>query len=331
MLPIVDFSNVSNVTIMVVGDVMIDEYFFGTISRLSPEAPVPILDITSTRRSLGGAANVAANIAALGAKSVICSYVGHDSVSESLINLFQSSGVNNEGILFSDTRCTTIKQRFISNGKQLLRADTEDCFNISYDEEVDLIKSIDDMFDKYSPSVMILQDYNKGVLTPKVIRKTVDMANDRHIKVCVDPKKNNFDCYDGVYLFKPNEKELSDYLRVSKLDEHYLGTFLPDFQMNHNIENILLTRGAKGVVLSSDFGRHIEIIPAEVRQVADVTGAGDTVISTIALCVALCIPISESASIANIAGGLVCEKVGVATVTVDELSDGLSKYSSKRQ
>lgn len=315
--------SLNDITVLIVGDVMLDEYVYGSVSRFSPEAPVPIIDVKSKSFSLGGAANVANNVFVLGAKPVLCSVVGNDENGELLKNMMLSANMPVSKILSVEDRQTVVKQRFMVDGKQLFRADYEDSFDLNDHDASLLIDMIENAIAEYRPNVIIVQDYNKGVLTKDVIYSVLNLANDENIKVFVDPKKKNFDKYQGAFLFKPNEKEFSDYLG-KKLDDDTLKEEMKNFQEKFNIRNFLLTRGEKGMVLSEDFGNKYYVIPSEVRSLADVTGAGDTVISTFTVMCAANLDLQNCASIANVAAGMVCEQSGVVCVAIEDLLEKLS-------
>lgn len=315
--------SLNDITVLIVGDVMLDEYVYGSVSRFSPEAPVPIIDVKSKSFSLGGAANVANNVFVLGAKPVLCSVVGNDENGELLKNMMLSANMPVSKILSVEDRQTVVKQRFMVDGKQLFRADYEDSFDLNDHDASLLIDMIENAIAEYRPNVIIVQDYNKGVLTKDVIYSVLNLANDENIKVFVDPKKKNFDKYQGAFLFKPNEKEFSDYLG-KKLDDDTLEEEMKNFQEKFNIRNFLLTRGEKGMVLSEDFGNKYYVIPSEVRSLADVTGAGDTVISTFTVMCAANLDLQNCASIANVAAGMVCEQSGVVCVAIEDLLEKLS-------
>lgn len=316
----------SGKSVLVIGDVMVDEYFTGIVSRISPEASVPILDVKSITDFPGGAANVAVNVNAAGFKPVVLSVIGNDREGRILLDLFDKYGIDKDGLIISETRKTTVKQRFISNNRQIFRADIEDVSNISADEENRIIEKTASWLETKDISIVILQDYNKGVLTANVIERVIKLVNSKGVQVCVDPKKLNFDRYDNVFLFKPNQREFSDYIG-RELSDDELEVAVKNFQNKHHIENVLLTRGAKGVVMFSEYGNKVKYIPSNERQVADVTGAGDTVISIMSVCLISGMSVENSASIANAAGGFVCGKPGVAFISRDELLQFAKKES----
>ncbi|MDL2239930.1 PfkB family carbohydrate kinase [Bacteroidales bacterium OttesenSCG-928-K22] len=323
--------NFKGVRILIVGDIMLDIYLYGMVNRMSPEFPVPVVNLESRKYYLGGAANVAANIKALGAKVEICSVIGNDKEAKVVSSLFKEAELDFSGVVQSDLRMTTRKNRVIGNNKQLVRIDEEDDFCLTKDEEEKLIIQVERKVKELSPHAIILQDYNKGVLSLNVINSITQLAQNENIKICVDPKKKNFDKYNDVYIFKPNLKEFCEYNRsVPKINIPDLLSQMQKFQEKHNINIFLLTMADKGVLISDKNGRSYHF-PAYIRQISDVSGAGDTVISIASLLAAVDADIEEIAYISNVAGGLVCEKSGVATITVEELNKELIKYKSIKQ
>ncbi|MDR2084696.1 MAG: PfkB family carbohydrate kinase [Bacteroidales bacterium] len=319
-----------NVRILIVGDIMLDVYYFGTANRMSPEFPVPVVNLESKEYNLGGGANVAANIKSLGAEVHVCSVIGNDVPAKKIRSLFENAGLDFSEIILSDDRKTTVKNRIISNNKQLLRIDDEDDFYLS-EKEAELFSSVvERKIKELLPQVIILQDYNKGVLSREIIGKIIEIAVEKKIKICVDPKKKNFDVYDNAYIFKPNLKEFCEYYSISKASNAELLLLMQKFQQEHNISLFLLTMADKGIMISEKDGTNF-YFPAHIRQIADVSGAGDTVISVASLLSAVDADIENIAYISNVAGGLACEKSGISTITVDELNKELLKCKSEKQ
>jgi rfaE bifunctional protein kinase chain/domain len=298
--------------VLVVGDVMIDAYYFGKVERISPEAPVPVVAVEKKENRLGGAANVAMNLVALGAKPIVCSVVGNDKDGDDLIELFHQHGVGTTGIVKSKDRVTTVKLRVISQATQMLRIDTENTEPISAVESYELVERIHQLL--IDADVLIFEDYDKGVLTTDNIAKITEEAHKRGIPVVVDPKKRNFNAYQKADLFKPNLKELREGLHIDiDVDdkpafESAVKTLIQNMQLKH----AMITMSEKGVMITD--GNTFEYIPAHIRKIADVSGAGDTVISVAALCFALNLNMKQTAAMANLAGGLVCEDVGVVPI-----------------
>jgi rfaE bifunctional protein kinase chain/domain len=310
--------------IAVVGDVMLDAYLRGGVYRVSPEAPVPIVSLEKQEDRLGGAANVALNLVALGAEAVICSVIGTDRDAERLIDLLGEQGISNAGLVQSTDRRTTVKTRVIGNNQQLIRIDSEQTDPISSAEEQALIDRIRELI-AAGLDALIFEDYNKGVLTPTVIEAVIQLCRENNIVTTVDPKKDNFLAYRGVTLFKPNLKELKEGLdvRFSISDKAAFESAVGQLEAELQNEITFITLSEHGVFIQQDNEKHY--IPAHVRNIADVSGAGDTVISVATLCLALGLPIAQIAEIANLAGGLVCEKSGVVSIEKDQLMEEVAK------
>ena len=315
------FEAFNNLNVLIVGDVMIDAYLWGKVDRISPEAPVPIVAVNKRENRLGGAANVAINIHALGAKPLLCSVVGNDRNGNELIGLMKDLGMKPDGIVQSDSRVTTVKTRVIGNNHQLMRVDDEMIDAISTDEEDQLYIKIKSLIEKNKIDVIIFEDYDKGVLNESIIERIVTLAKEHTIPTAVDPKKKNFLSYKNVSLFKPNLHELKSGLKVEleKVNAKQLESVIAPFKQQFKIETVLVTLSEAGVFYSKD-GKN-EIIPAHIRNISDVSGAGDTVISVASLCLALGLPASFTATLANLSGGLVCEKVGVVPIDKQQLLD----------
>lgn len=304
--------------VLVVGDVMIDAYYFGKVERISPEAPVPIVAVERKENRLGGAANVALNLAALGARPIICSVIGKDKDGEDLIDIFEQQGIGTAGIVQSADRITTVKTRVIAQGHQMLRVDSEQTNEINAAASHDLVGRIAELINH--AHVLIFEDYDKGVLTKENIEKIIAIAKEHKVPVVVDPKKRNFFHYQGVELFKPNIKELKDGMKLefADSDDKALQAAAKQLMASAGIKNVMVTRSERGVMISNEHAVHH--IPAHLRKVADVSGAGDTVISIAALCIAIGLSIEKAAALANLGGGLVCEELGVVPINKDKLA-----------
>ena len=319
------FNQFSQQRILVVGDVMIDAYLRGSVTRISPEAPVPIVNLKKTEDRLGGAANVALNLASLGAEPILCAIVGDDLAGRKFNDILGFRGLSNEGIVKSSDRMTTIKTRVIGNNQHLLRIDEEVLTDISTQEELDFIARIGKLIDS-NVDAIILEDYNKGLLTPHVIESIVKMANDRKIPVTVDPKKDNFFAYKNVTLFKPNLKELKEgvgaiSMEVTNRTEFEAAVLTLEGKLNNQIT--LVTLSEHGVFIKREEDK--KYIPAHIRNIADVSGAGDTVIAVATLCLVAGLAIEHIADIANLSGGLVCEVSGVVPIDADVLKSEIAK------
>jgi len=315
------FKSFNNLNVVIIGDVMIDAYMWGNVNRISPEAPVPIVSIVKKENRLGGAANVALNIQAMGANPILCSIIGSDDGSKLFFDLLKKQKLSSEGILKSKKRCTTIKTRVIGGNHQMLRIDEEIETSVNSDEVEALSEKIKNLILNKKVDVIIFEDYDKGCITPELIKNSIAFAKQKNIPIVVDPKKKNFMSYNGVTLFKPNLKELKDGLKLdfdhNNIKE--LEKIAADFIKKQNIKTILITLSEKGIYTHSMNSK--TVIPAHVRNISDVSGAGDTVISLAALCLALNLSPIITATLANLAGGLVCEKVGVVPIDKKQLLD----------
>ena len=323
------FNRFNSLNVMIIGDVMVDAYLWGKVERISPEAPVPIVAVEKREERLGGAANVALNVKALGAKPILCSVIGEDSKGDVFLKLLEEEGMTAEGVCRSKNRITTTKFRVIGNHMQMLRVDEEITSDLNTRDTESLIGRVYSIIDKGKIDIIVFQDYDKGGITRKVIAKVIAYANEKEIPVAVDPKRKNFQKYKNVTLFKPNLKELQEGLKteINHKDIKELNQVVLRLQDNQNIQHALVTLSEDGIYISSRKSnqRIIHSIPAHVRSIADVSGAGDTVISVAALCLAShCSPL-EIATISNLAGGLVCEQVGVVPINKEKLQAEIVK------
>ena len=304
---------------LVIGDVMIDSYLWGNVNRISPEAPVPIVTINKKEERLGGAANVAINLLALGATPLLCSVIGSGPESRSFIELMKQQQLSTDGIYLSPTRSTTVKTRVIGNKHQMLRVDDEMEEEISTAERRQLINRIETLISTKNIDVIIFEDYDKGVISRSLIDRVVKMARKKNIPVAVDPKKRNFSHYKNITLLKPNLKELREGMKLDleKDGMEEVREAARKLAQNHQIDTVLVTLSEKGAFV---YSRNEEkYVPAHVRNISDVSGAGDTVIAVASLCLALNVSPSVIAALSNFAGGLVCEKVGVVPIEKAQL------------
>lgn len=295
-------------TILVVGDVMLDKYVYGSVSRISPEAPIPVLKINKNVSKLGGAANVAKNLVDLGAKVILTSVVNNDPAGVELMNILDENGIEGSMIIDPD-RPTTIKTRFMSDGHHLLRIDEEITKPVSYDTATRIVDDIKSLLARVD--VVILSDYNKGVLSENAIERIIEAAQGKII--IVDPKKSTFYPYKGCTVITPNEKEL---FWATGVDD--LTVAAEKALQQSDADSILLTRSEKGMALFRK-GKEPLIIPALAKSVVDVCGAGDTVVATLAACLAAGETLEDSAVTANQAAAIVVGKIGTATVSAAEL------------
>lgn len=312
------FNEISQKTCLVIGDLMVDSYRWGKVDRISPEAPVPIISIDKKEDRLGGAANVALNLNSLGATPILCGIVGNDENGNKLKSLLTTEGLSDIGIVGSDERKTTVKTRIISDGQHMLRMDEEDLHQLSSSENNLVLNRIINILENQKIDVIIFEDYDKGLLNETLIKEIVSKAKVLNIPTTVDPKKLNFDHYSNVTLFKPNRKELLEGLKIDDVSHKndYI-KICQDYISKNNIEMMLLTLSEDGVLITSQDNNHID--PAYRRDISDVSGAGDTVISVASLALACNLDIVLISSLANLAGGLVCEKVGVVAIDKDNL------------
>ena len=319
------FASFDNTRVLVIGDVMLDTYVWGSVNRISPEAPVPIVAVEKREVRLGGAANVARNLKALGAEPVLCSIVGADARGEEFNNLLQSENMSTEGILQSTHRKTTTKFRIIGNNTQLLRVDDETTAALSVQDSSNLKQQIDNIIAHDTIKIIIIQDYDKGVLDKEIIEHIVQLANLKGIPVAVDPKKQNFLFYKNVTLFKPNLKEINDGLNLAVSGENKteVEDAVAKLQSSLDADIIMNTLSEHGVFIrwKENDSYKTSHLNAHVRNIADVSGAGDTVISVAALCLAGGLSPEDMTAVANLAGGLVCEEVGVVPIDKNRLHD----------
>lgn len=323
------FDKFKNNKILIIGDIMMDTYFIGKVDRISPEAPVPVVDIEEKMNKLGGAANVALNIRELGATPIICSIMGRDQKGKELEKLLNDNRIDPQYIFKSINRITTNKIRVIGNNVQMLRVDDETKEELD-DETYERLKdNIIVSVAANSVDAIIFQDYDKGVISKKMIDYIVALSKRRNIPLFIDPKLKNFDYYKESMIFKPNFNELkrglkNDSLDINKLDE--VKPLIEKMMIDKDIFSFYTTLGDKGILLSYKEKGEIlhQIIEGERRNIADVSGAGDTVISLATLLTINHIDPINTAKISNIAGGLVCEKVGVVPINKYELLEELN-------
>ena len=308
------FEQFNRLKVAIVGDVMLDTYWWGNTDRISPEAPVPVVCLEKKEMRVGGAANVALNTSSLGASTTIISIIGDDADGIALKALLNGHGINTTMLLSSKERITTNKMRVMSRNQQMMRLDAEITTDISAALELEMIKSVRNLFETNCPDVLIFEDYNKGVLTPHIIEQLIALCKEFGVVTTVDPKRNNFLAFKGVDIFKPNLKEVKEGLNVlvDKVDLNTLDkihTALHEV-LEHQIS--LITLSEKGVFYQTQ--NEAKIIPTHVRNIADVSGAGDTVIAVASLVYTATKNMHLAAEMANIAGGLVCEEVGTAAI-----------------
>jgi len=315
-----------NLRVLIIGDVMLDSYVWGRVSRISPEAPVPVVMQMNTENRLGGAANVALNVKSLGGIPVMCSVIGSDENSRHFRNLVKELGMPDDGLISSEKRITTNKTRIIAGNQQLIRVDNETDLYIEAALENALWDRIQAVINQYPVSAIIFQDYDKGVITRGLIEKTIELGNIRKIPTLVDPKKRNFKYYKHATLFKPNYKELTDGMNLDfeKSDFNKVHEAAKILHEKSGFDIVLITLSEHGMLISKD-GEY-QVVPTHAREIADVSGAGDTVIAMASLCLAAGVEPYRMARLSNLAAGLVCERVGVVPVEKDWLLNADMKW-----
>lgn len=322
------FERFSKLNVAIIGDVMIDRYWNGRVSRISPEAPVPVVDWVNTEDRLGGAANVALNIKALGATPYLFAGIGKDADGAELLKLMNKNDLSTKGLLSFAKRRTTVKTRIMAGSQQLLRLDSETTSDLDEQECKDFLGNFYDFIEYRDIHVILFQDYNKGILTKPIIREVMLESLRRDIPTAVDPKHNNFFEYKRTTLFKPNLKEIRAAVPFAVQPTlESLSRAAEYLRQQMSNRNTMITLSELGVFL--DFGTATEgggmIVPTEARNVADVSGAGDTVISVAALGLGAGLPLKTMAILANLAGGQVCEKLGVVPVEAERLKKDFEK------
>ena len=313
------FARMNDLHVVVIGDVMLDTYWWGQVERISPEAPVPVVAVHKREYRLGGAANVALNCKALGAKVTLASVIGNDSEGITIKRMADEAGIDTSLIQESNLRPTTNKIRVLSRSQQMLRIDDEVTDELFTDEEHPFIDKVLRFLQRVKPGLVIFEDYNKGVLKENVIKRVLEHCREIGIVTAVDPKKRNFLAYKGVTIFKPNLKEVREGLNlfVDKVDLENLNTVHKALREHLSHEITFITLSEKGVYYNTGFSA--AILPSHVRNISDVSGAGDTVIATAGMVYALTRDEKLMASIGNLAGGLVCEEVGVVSINKGKL------------
>jgi rfaE bifunctional protein kinase chain/domain len=307
--------------LLVLGDLMLDHYLWGRCERISPEAPVPVVEVQKETSSLGGAGNVAANLTALGAEPVLVGLVGEDDRSRLLFEAFADRGVDTRAIVRDPSRPTTMKTRIIAHSQQVVRADWES----RADVEGKALKTLLATLERELPKChgLIVSDYGKGVVTRVVLEKAIGLAKAKKLPTCVDPKESHIDAYKGVSILTPNQNEAGYVMGQRITDETSLMSVGWGLQKRLDVDCALITRGADGMSLFERSGRYTHL-PTVAREVYDVTGAGDTVVSVVSLALAAGADYPEACYLANHAAGVVIREVGTATCSPSELRASLA-------
>ncbi|MBI2428094.1 MAG: D-glycero-beta-D-manno-heptose-7-phosphate kinase [Ignavibacteriales bacterium] len=310
------FSGISGKRIAVIGDVMIDRYIWGNVSRISPEAPVPVVEVESESTRLGGAANVAHNIASLGAQTLLIGVAGDDASGREMIKILAEQHAASTGIIIDPTRPTTVKTRVIAHSQHVVRIDSEEKKDVDISIQKKIVAVLQNSIDAIDG--IIIEDYNKGVIVKDLIYAAIDLARKHNKVITVDPKFNNFFEYKNVSVFKPNIKETEEALGKKLRTEEDVLAAGRSLLEKLNVENVLVTRSEKGMNLFEKNGS-VTHIPTRARDVADVSGAGDTVIATLTAMLTAGASVREAAILAKMAGGIVVGEVGIVPIRPEQL------------
>lgn len=312
-------SNAQGESIAILGDVMLDRYFWGSVHRISPEAPVPVVDVENETYHLGGAANVALNINGLDAKPLLFGVVGNDASGRILMSLAADNGLDPNGLVVDENRPTTVKTRVIGNNQQLLRLDRE----VRHSVHSSVVQEVLGKLAEHSDlRAIVIEDYDKGFLSDEMITSVVAIANKRRVPVFVDPKRHALMAYKGVFLYKPNRKEASEVLGRPLDTTNAVVEAGKELQRVLECPNVLITMGASGMMLF-DSNNDVSSVPTKAQKVADVSGAGDTAIATLATCIAGGASVPEAAALANIAAGVVVAEPGIVSITRHQLTEAV--------
>lgn len=314
--------------IAIVGDLMLDRYIWGSVTRISPEAPVPVIDMETEQARLGGAANVAKNIKSLGGEPLLIGVIGSDNSGKQLVEIIREGNLSVEGIVVDPTRPTTVKTRVIAHAQHVVRIDRETKSDISHIIQSNIL----DVLRRHIDSIdgIILEDYNKGVMVKPLIKQVTDLAKESNTMVTVDPKFNNFFDYKDVSVFKPNRKEVEEVFGTRLRTQEEVLRAGNELLQKLNAKNILMTLGEQGMSLFERDGS-VSHVPTRARNVADVSGAGDTVIATLTMALAGGAAIREAATLANYAGGIVCGYIGIVPIDREELRKNILESTNHRQ
>jgi rfaE bifunctional protein kinase chain/domain len=303
-------------SILVIGDLMIDHYIWGSATRLSPEAPVPIVNVKSESTTLGGAGNVVQNLVALGAKVTVAGVIGDDFYGSQLIEMLESEGVKTDIIIKDSSRPTTIKTRVLAGSHQLVRVDREITDAVSAEVAKKLTEKLSANIE--NADIIIFSDYNKGLFAPALTQQLIQIANDHQKKVIIDPKGLNYGKYKGAYIIKPNRKELAEAAKAEKIANLAdLETAAKVIFEQTGTSYLIVTLSEEGMAIVTE--QDSKLLPVKATEVFDVTGAGDTVIATIAYFTALGLSVNEACELANHAAAIVIRHVGSATTTLNEI------------
>lgn len=308
----------SQAKVLVVGDLMVDHFIWGKVSRISPEAPVPVVEVDADHLLLGGSANVLHNIYAMGGRVYVSGVVGGDRMGKKLISEFRKRQIDTRGVVVEANRPTTLKTRIVAHSQQVVRFDRESRQPVDGDSIERMIAYIRALRDELG--AIVISDYGKGVITKALLDGIRDLVRDRKIIVCVDPKKSDFSLYEGCDIITPNHHEAGRAVGVDRVSRENLVEVGTTLLSRYDYQALLITRGEEGMSLFEKNDRiHHTLFPTQAREVFDVTGAGDTAIGVFALCMASGAAFKEAAFLANHAAGIVVGKVGTSTVSQAEL------------
>lgn len=312
--------------LLVIGDLMIDHYIWGDATRLSPEAPVPVVNVKNESTTLGGAANVAQNLISLGANVTLSGIIGNDISGQQLTSLLQAEGIDTCAILPDESRPTTIKTRVLAGSHQLVRIDREVTDAINATLEDNMLETLRGCIER--ADMILFSDYNKGLFSPSLTQRIIKEANRQGKKVIVDPKGLDYSKYKGVYLIKPNRKELTEATksaRISNVEE--LQQAAKGLFQQTDIEYLVVTLSEEGMAIVDELT--YKLLPVKATEVFDVTGAGDTVLATMAYFMAAGLNLEDSCELANHAAAIVIRRVGSATTTLNEILDDVIRNQNK--
>jgi D-beta-D-heptose 7-phosphate kinase/D-beta-D-heptose 1-phosphate adenosyltransferase len=309
--------NISNLNVLIIGDIMLDRYWWGSVSRISPEAPVPVINLEKVSLTPGGAANVAANVAGLGAKTFLVGVLGEDKESDLMLDILETKNVTTDFLMKSPTRQTTVKTRILAQNQQIARVDQETKANLSVQEEDQVWNILPDLISEVQ--VVVISDYAKGMITENLLKRLITKCNDMGKKILIDPKGKSYGKYTGATLITPNRHEIADACNLEDYSQALIEDSGEKLLNQLSLEYLLVTQGADGMTL---FQKNKEIIhlPVELRNVYDVTGAGDTVIACLAVAIGSGATFLEAAKFANRAAGMVVEQVGTTAISLEMLN-----------
>jgi rfaE bifunctional protein kinase chain/domain len=315
----------SSVKVLIVGDVMLDRYWWGSVSRISPEAPVPVVRLERTSTAAGGAANVAANVVGLGAEAFMVGLIGEDVEGKILADKLESSNISPDYLISLKNRRTSVKTRIIAHSQQVVRVDNEHLAPISTAEAEKVFRDIENIFDE--SDIVIISDYAKGLLVETLLSRLITKCGTEQKKILVDPKGKDYAKYKGATVLTPNQKEATEACGFEDFEENSVEKAGQTLLEKLSTDSILITQGEKGMTLFQNNGE-VHRFDALARNVYDVTGAGDTVIATLAVAIGAGLNFVEAAGIANIAAGLVVEQIGTTAVTSEMLESALAEKTS---